>query len=211
MPARKTGTTKKSLYSVHPGVAMAQAWEQTLREKTGRTLAEWVALVTNEGPATEKEQREWLKNQYKLGTNSAIWIVERAGGNGDTFTDVESYLAAAETWVAAMFSGGKAGLRPLYDALLNICLEMGADISICPGKTIVPVYRHHVIAQLRPATRTRLDFGFALGKMPATGRLIDTGGAAKGDRITHRIGLGALADIDDEITHWLRMAYVLDA
>jgi len=45
----------------------------------------------------------------------------------------------------------------------------------------------------------------------ATGRLIDTGGFAKKDRITHRIPITQIDDIDGEVEHWLRVAYDLDA
>ena len=72
------------------------------------------------------------------------------------------------------------------------------------------LYRNHVFAQIKPATRTRIDMGFALKDMKPTGRLIDTGGFAKKDRITHRIPIGSLADIDDEVKHWLKFAYELD-
>ena len=46
---------------------------------------------------------------------------------------------------------------------------------------------------------------------PATGRLIDTGGFAKKDRITHRIPIASLAEIDGEVRRWLRTAYEMDA
>jgi hypothetical protein len=75
----------------------------------------------------------------------------------------------------------------------------------------VPLYRNHVFAQIKPATKTRIDFGFALKDTPATGRLIDTGGFAKKDRITHRIPITNLADIDDEVRRWLKKAYEMDA
>jgi hypothetical protein len=68
-----------------------------------------------------------------------------------------------------------------------------------------------VFAQIKPTTQTRIDFGFALKDMPATGRLIDTGGFAKKDRITHRIAITSVKDIDDEVKHWLKVAYELDA
>lgn len=67
----------KSIYSVHPGVVMVQKWVETLPEKTGRSLDEWIALVKKSGPKTEKERREWLKANYELGTNSAWWIAVR--------------------------------------------------------------------------------------------------------------------------------------
>lgn len=41
--------------------------------------------------------------------------------------------------------------------------------------------------------------------------MIDTGGFTKKDRITHRIEITSLQDIDDEVKHWLRMAYEMDA
>ena len=46
-------------------------------------------------------------------------------------------------------------------------------------------------------------------KIPA--RLIDTGGFAKKDRITHRIEITSLSDIDDDVKKWLKTAYELDA
>ena len=46
---------------------------------------------------------------------------------------------------------------------------------------------------------------------PVTGRLIDTGGFQKKNRITHRIPIASLTDIDDEVKHWLQTAYEWDA
>lgn len=120
------------------------------------------------------------------------------------------YLREADGYVEAMFSGPKAALRPLYDALYDLARSLGKEIKISPGKTIVPIYRTHVIAQIKPSTRTRIDFGLALGDLPATGRLIDTGGFARKDRITHRIEVQSLDDIDDELKAWLRKAYERD-
>ena len=122
----------------------------------------------------------------------------------------DEYLENAEHDVEAMFTGGKAKLRPLYDALLKLGLKTGKEAKACPCKTIVPLYRRHVFAQIKPTTQTRIDMGFALGDMKPTGRLIDTGGFAKKDRITHRIPITSLAEIDDEVKHWLKVAYDRD-
>jgi hypothetical protein len=110
-----------------------------------------------------------------------------------------------------MYGGAKAALRPLHDRLITLALRLGPDVKVCPCKTIVPLYRQHVFAEIKPATRTRLDFGFALGDLKAERRLIDTGGFAKKDRITHRIPILRPADIDLEVERWLRKAYELDA
>ncbi|MCX6632239.1 MAG: DUF5655 domain-containing protein [Candidatus Solibacter sp.] len=194
--------TAKSLYSVHPSVAMDQKWLASLQEKTGRSLEEWLKLVKKFAPPTEKERRDWLK--------SAGWIAQRAAGKGDDFGDPQAYLRAAQQYVEAMFSGDKAALRPIYDTLLKLGLGLGKDVKACPCQTMVPLYRTHVFAQIKPTTRTRIDLGFALGARPAEGRLIDTGGHAKKDRITHRIPISSLAEIDDEVKKWLRTAFEED-
>lgn len=200
-----------SLYSVHPGIAMVQKWIDTLPEKTGRSLDEWMAFIKKSGPKDEKDCRAWLKESFKLGTNTAWWLAERAQGKGWEEDSPEGYLRQAEVYVEEMFSGAKAGLRPIYDNLLKLGLGIGKDVKACPGKTIVPLYRNHVFAQLKPTTRTRLDLGFALGNMAVPERLIDTGGFAKKDRITHRIPIASLDEIDGEVKHWLKVAYDLDA
>src|SRR5262245_22921762 len=211
MDKTKHATQKKSLYDVHPGVEMVKHWITTLPEKTGRSLEEWLELIRQKAPADIKARREWLKQKYNLGTNTAWWLADRVDGKDTEESDDDAYLEAAEGYVEAMFAGSKAGLRPIYDALLKLGRSQGSDVKVCPGKTIVPLYRRHVFSQIKPSTRTRIDFGLALKDTKATGRLIDTGGLAKGDRITHRFEITALADIDEEVKRWLRKAYEMDA
>lgn len=200
------------LYDVHPGVAMVQKWVAELKSKTGRSLEEWLALVNKEAPKGAKGRREWLKTKHKLGTNSAWWIAEHAEGKGEDGSP-EAYLKSALQYVEDQYAGPKEKLRPLFEELLKLGRSMGDDVKVCPCKTIVPLYRNHVFAQIKPATNSRIDIGFALthykGKLPK--RLIDTGGLTKKDRITHRIELTSAADIDAEVKKWLKTAYDLDA
>jgi hypothetical protein len=201
----------KSVYSVHPGVLMTQKWIGELKQKTGRSLEEWLKHIKKEGPADETERRAWLKETYGLGTNTAWWLAERSVGKGAESGDPDLYLESAERDVEKMYSGGKAHLRPIYDALLKLGLKTGKEAKACPCQTIVPLYRNHVFAQIKPTTQKRIDLGFALGDMKPKGRLIDTGGFAKKDRITHRIPITSLDEIDDEVKDWLKVAYDRDA
>jgi ATP-dependent helicase YprA (DUF1998 family) len=211
--AKTSAAKSQSLYGVHPGVAMVQKWVSELKEKTGRSLEEWIALVKKEGPKDQNRKREWLKAKHKLGTNSASWIAERAEGKGGEEDSPEAYLMSAVRYVEDQYAGPKEKLRPIYDELLDLGKSLGNDVKACPCKTIVPLYRNHVFAQIKPTTNTRIDLGFALaayqGKLPK--RVIDTGGLAKKDRITHRIELKSAAEIDDEVKRWLKTAYELDA
>jgi len=204
-------TQKKSIYGIHPGVLITQKWIAELKQKTGRTLDEWLRLIKKEGPPTEKERRDWLKTKYGLGTNSAWWMAERSVGKGDDLGDSDTYLKAAEKYVEEMFAGKKEPLRPIYHALLKLGLGVGKEAKACPCQTIVPLYRNHVFAQIKPTTQTRIDFGLALGNMKTPKRLIDTGGFARKDRITHRFEITSLKDIDDEVKRWLKVAFDRDA
>ena len=198
-------------YSVHPGVQMAQGIMARLEEKTGKSLDDWIKLSNKSGPKDEKERVTWLKSKHGLGTNYAGWISERSFGRGLESSDPDAYLAAAAQYVDDMFAGPKAELRPIYDALLELAFNLGKDIRVSPAKTIVPIYRNHVIAQIKPSTRTRVDFGLALGATKPTGRLKSTSGFDKGDRITHNIALSTVGDVDAEVGKWLARAYSHDA
>jgi hypothetical protein len=205
-------TDAKITYSVHPGVAMIQKWVNELKGKTGRTLQEWCAYIVKEGPDELPARRDWLKDKHKLGTNTAWWLAERADGQPTWDESPESYLTIAPTYVDEMFAGPKALLRPVADALMRLALDVAPDIKFCPCKTIIPFYREHVIAEIKPATRTRIDFGLALGPgTPFTARLKDTKGIEKKNRITHKIEVTKMEDLDVELRGYLKKACDRDA
>jgi hypothetical protein len=209
-PAKSsTGT----LYSVHPGVAMVQRWIVELPAKTGRSLDQWLKHIRVDGPQTEKDCRTWLQDAYNMGTNTAWWLAEKAFGDSASLAEEtpEGYLALAPQYVDEMYSGPKAALRPIHDELVRLVRLLGDDVRICPCKTMVPLYRRHVFAQIKPATQKRIDLGFALGEEPFTSRLHDTGGLAKKNRITHCVAIGSLSDIDLQVKRWLKQAYERDA
>lgn len=207
---RIMNATPSGTYGVHPGVSMVQKWVAQLKDKTGWSLEEWYEQIRKHGPADEKGRRDWLKSEHALGTNTAWWLVESMDGNETWDADPDVYLRQAEVYVEDQYAI-KPTLLPIYNKLLKLGKGLGKDVKVCPCKTIVPFYRNHVFAQVKPTTRTRVDLGLALGPdVPFNDRLLDTGGLKKKDRITHRIGLTSVADIDDEVLHWFKAAYVRD-
>src|SRR5512147_2140632 len=111
MTRQGKGSTHKVVFGVHPAVRMVQKAMAGLKEKTGRTLDEWLVFIKKAGPATEAERRDWLKKEHGLGTSYAGWLAERSVGKGADLGDAEKYLAAAPRYVEALFSGPKTGLR----------------------------------------------------------------------------------------------------
>ena len=197
-------------YDLHPSVAHVQAILANIRPRTGRDVEDWVALLHREAPSDPKA---WLKAQG-LGTNQAGFVLQRASASpGHAFDDTpEGYLAAAPGYVDGQYSGKKAELRPLFEQIVTLIRSLGPDVKVCPCETIVPFYRKHVIAEVKPLV-SRLDLGFALGDpmtvKDASGRLKDTGGFANKDRITHKLDLVSTADLELALP-WLRRAYERD-
>jgi len=204
------GPHKRWKYDLHPSVRMAESVIKGMKEKTGRSIDEWVSHVKKQGPAGQKERAAWLKSEHGLGTNYAGWIAGKSVGNTEGFDDAEQYLKHAQDYVERMYAGPKAHLRPIYDAILTYAKTLGKDIGVSPCSTIVPIYRKHVIAQVKPTTRTRIDLGLALKDTKTPKRLINTGGFEKKDRITHRIEIAKIEDFDDEAKKWMKKAYEMD-
>src|SRR5882757_4567602 len=120
---------KKTLYSVHPSSKMAMNVIANMKDKTGRSLDEWVELVKKKGPADEKGRMAWLKEKHGLGTNYAGWITEVSFGRGIEHIDPDIYLATAERYVKEMYAGKKEHLKPVYEALLKLGLNVADDVK----------------------------------------------------------------------------------
>ncbi len=205
MPRKAAAT----LYSPHPSIQYSRHVLAKLERTSGRSVDEWIDLAKASGLPTEPERRAWLKASHGLGTNVSWWLAEMSFGRGREALEEAAYLAAAPGYVTTMYES-KPALKPLHDRLIELGRSLGPDVKVCPCATIVPLYRNHVFAQVKPTTKTRIDFGLALGDAKGAGRLVETGGYAKKDRITHKIAVTSPADIDAFLTKWLKKAYERD-
>lgn len=193
--------TTQSKYGVHPAVAHMEAIAANMEKKTGRSVDAWIDLVKATGLRTVKERIDWLKREHGLGRDTAMVIAEYTDGK-------EPY--DPEAMVAAMFQGPKSALLPIYERLLDLGLALGEDVVAAPCSTYVPLMRKRQFVVFKPTTRTRLDVGFSLPGTAPQGRLVEAKGLGS-DRITHRIGLESLDQIDAELEGWLKAAYEQDA
>lgn len=203
----------RPLYRVHPGVQMLIKWERELKGKTGRTLEQWCRLINKDCKALDRAARiAHLKSAHGIGSNAASWLADRSLGDLHPWDSTEEgYLAKCPEIVDAQFAGGKAHLRPIGDALLELCRACGPDVGISPCETIIPAYRNHVFAQVSVPNRKAVRLSLALKGERFTKRLIDTGGTAKKDRLTHRVDIAALDEIEDTVRKALARAYERDA
>ncbi len=105
-----------------------------------------------------------------------------------------------------MYSGKKAGLKPLHDALMTMITTFGDDIELAPKKGYVSLRRKKQFAMIQP-TATRIDVGLILKDMPTTERLKSA--ASFNALFTHRVRVSTINDLDAQVISWLKQAYDL--
>jgi hypothetical protein len=165
------------------------------KEKTGKTLDEWIALIRASGLARHGEVLDMLKHQHGMGHGFANFAAHAASGLLD---------ADGEALIEAQYAGPKAALRPLYDALAQFARELGADVEIAPKKTSVSFRRSKQFACVTPASKSRIDLGVQLKGVAATERLE---ALKPGSMTSHNVRLDSVEAFDAEVKAWLQEAY----
>lgn len=175
-----------------------------LREQTGRGFHEWVELVRKTGLPTRKEQTAWLMGQHGLGRTAAQFVTAEAAGIGVDYANGDALLEA-------MYAGPKTHLRQIHDEIVRVAKSLGTDVTVYSCQGQVTLKRNRQIAWIKPSTRTRIDLGLALGHAEAEDRLLPVTGSNEKDRVRLRVAIESLAEVDAEVTQWLKQAYDLDA
>jgi len=179
---------------------MMAAVAASMKERTGRTLEEWVAVVQESGldPLDQNAVRKWLKEKHGIRQTSQWAIadaVARAAGWQPPST---------EEYIDQQYSGPKAHLRPIFERVREIVMAFGDDVTMEGRATYTPFVRRRQFAAVAPATRTRVDIGVRYTQPPAS-PLLQAGNAP--GQGTHRISLQSVDDVTPEVVALLRAAY----
>src|SRR5688572_21866085 len=92
---------------------MMAAVIDTMRERTGRTLEEWVTAVQGSGvdPLDQNAVRRWLKEQHGILQNSQ-WAIADAAARAAGWV-----RPSADEYIDSQYPGPKANLRPIFDRI----------------------------------------------------------------------------------------------
>lgn len=164
-----------------------------LEQSTGRSIDEWTAIVNSMGQAKHGQVVARLQEEYGLGFGYAGMVAHIARGYG---------TQSGDELLDGVFSGARAGLRPMYEQVAAIVSALGEDVEVAPRKTMVSFRRSKQFAYFNPVSGKRVVLGLALKGIEPTGRLR----ASKG-MTSHEVELTAPDDVDDELADWLRTAY----
>ncbi|MEY3421600.1 MAG: hypothetical protein RIR48_1896 [Bacteroidota bacterium] len=170
--------------------------EQSLLEKTGKSLDHWLSVVATSGKVKHGEIVSFLKEHHGFGHGFANFV-------GHKFN--KSDAGSADYDLVDSQYKGKENLFPIYEKLLDVITSMGEDITIAPKKDSVSFIRKRQFALVKPASKARVDLGLKLKNAQLSGKLENSG--PFGAMCTNRIQITNLEDIDAETVSWLREAY----
>ena len=91
---------------------------------------------------------------------------------------------------------------------MTAVLALGDDVEVAPKKGYLSLRRGRQFAMIQPSGAGRIDVGLILPASPETqpGPRLESA-AGFNALFTHRVRVLAGADIDPELTAWLRLAY----
>jgi hypothetical protein len=171
---------------------------RNIEAKTGKSLAELAKLIADSDLSKVGEQRSHLMQTLGLGYGdaNAVAILAKQAAAPAPAADADP--------LAAIYSGKKAALRPLHEALMARLAAFG-PFEIAPKQAYVSLRRKKQFAMLGPATQTALELGLdAKGLEAASARLK---AMPAGGMCSHAVRLSSEQEIDAELLAWARAAY----
>lgn len=175
---------------------------KNIQTKTGKSLEELGQIVRESGLTKHGQIRDMLKRELGLGhgdANTLVHVILQSDGEraaaakGATTGDV----------LDEIYSGAKAGLRPIHDKLMERINQFG-KFEIAPKKGYVSLRRKKQFAMIGPATKTQVEVGMNVKELADDGRLKVM---PKGSMCNYTIRLGDAAEVDETLFSWLQAAY----
>ncbi|MEQ9309807.1 MAG: DUF5655 domain-containing protein [Balneolaceae bacterium] len=172
--------------------------EKGLKEKTGKSLTEWIKIVKAQNFEKHGQIMTFLKSEHAFTHGFANFVALKARKS-----DAGSHDAV--DLVDAQYSKGKEHLRPFYETLLNAAISLGDDVEVSPKKSAVSLRRKRQFALIQPSTKSRIDLGLKLDNAELSGRLETSG--PFGTMCTNRIQITEENGVDDDVLGWIKLAY----
>ena len=170
---------------------------RNIEAKTGKDLAVFRAAVATSGKVKHGEIRSWLMETYGLGYGDANTLTFFATA------DVDATTPSADDALDEIYSGRKAHLRGVHDAVLAAVGPWG-DFEVAPKKGYVALRRKKQFAMLGPKSAERAELGLNLKDAIASNRIV---AQAPGGMCQYIVALRGAEDVDAEVIAALQRAF----
>ncbi len=137
-----------------------------IEKRTGKTLAELAKIVAASGLEKHGELVAMLKRDLGMAHGDANTLVHTVKSAAVAVVSSASPGATLD----AIYTGPKAALRPIHDALMSAIGKFG-EFEVAPKKTYVSLRRKKQFATIGPATKTEVEIGLNSKTLKAAGRI----------------------------------------
>lgn len=179
---------------------------KNIQARTGQTIAQLHAAVLASGAAKHGEKRSWLMEHFKLGygdANTVVHFIDKPMPDLGGAAPMAVPALNEGDPLDAIYTGAKAPLRPLHDAVMQAVRALG-DFEEAPKKTYISLRRKKQFLMVGPATKDSIEIGLNAKDLPPHARLKVQPPASMCQATTR---IGSPAEIDAELKAWLKRAY----
>lgn len=169
---------------------------RNIQARTGKSLDELFAIIRGSGLAKHGEIVAHLKTELGLGH-----------GDANTLAHAAKQAAAPKPSggdpLDALYTGPKAALRPIHEALLAKMKALG-DFETAPKQKYISYRRNKQFAMIGPATNTRVELGLNIRELPDSPRLEKL---PPGKMCNYQVKLTDASQVDAELAAWIKRAF----
>lgn len=169
------------------------------KDKTGKTLKEWLLLVKSSGIKKQNEILSWLKKGHGLNHMQAQFVAGIFLNNGNpVYSNTETLLDNQFIKCPDM--------RSLFDAVSEKIISEFQGTQLIPKKTYISftAVREFAAVNVKP---NEIRLGIDLGDMPFSEVLLKSKLTGPMNRISHMVILTDIKQYNSKIQHFLQMSY----
>lgn len=172
---------------------------QTAKEKTGRSLEEWLNLTKTSGLKKQNEILDWLKKEYGLNHMQSQFVAGIYLNNGNpVFADEKALLD--NQFIKCL------EMRPLFDAVAEKIISSFQGTQLIAKKTYLSFTASREFAAIN-AKPKEIRLGLDLGELPFNVRVQKTKLAGPMPRISHMVVLTDINQMDHALIQLIELSY----
>ena len=177
---------------------LEQEFIASAKEKTGRDVPEWMAVIGETGLDKPNAILKWLKETHTLNHLQANLLSGMYLNAGQPVYDYGVLFAK-------LFEG-KESLRPVYKALQTGISERLPDVEFIPTKAYVSIEGKRCFA-CATLTKSTIRVGLDLGDTPTDDYVQKAKGLGAMPNLTHMIEISEPSQADDKLLGYVDSAY----
>jgi len=171
----------------------------TAKEKTGKTIEQWLPVLKISGLSDQQELTHWLKAKHKLNHLQASLLAGMYLNNGEpvyqnTYSLLDHHFIRCES------------MRPLFNDLSAQIFKLIPSIQLIPKKThfSYTVIREFAVVLIRP---NEIYLGLDLGETPFDAAWQKASAKGPSPRISHFFRITDMVQFDQKCKMYVQLSY----